>query len=113
MDIDYFLKQTIDLQYEHSKKCTGGKLEFMSEHRRGLVSVFFYKCNICERVEKINSEKMNMNNNKSTLNTAAVWGCLSTGSTYAHLEEFLSILDIPAIGGNMFFEIQRKLGFVS
>lgn len=51
--------------------------------------------------------------NKSSLNKAAVWATISTSSTYMHMAEFLSILDIPCVSGNSFFTIQRELGEVN
>ncbi|KAF5274969.1 hypothetical protein FQR65_LT16821 [Abscondita terminalis] len=37
---------------------------------------------------------------------------VATGSTFSHTEEFLSILDVPPMSKNMFYEIQDKLGKV-
>ncbi|KAB0790356.1 hypothetical protein PPYR_15279, partial [Photinus pyralis] len=106
VDIEYILRQTVTLQSEHSKKCTGGMLVLQEEIQKGLVSRFVYRCNICEKTKIVYSE----NPEKEIINRATVWGTLATGSTFAHTSEFLSILDIPPMRGNMFFDIQRNLG---
>jgi len=75
----------------------------------GLSSSFIFQCNICHETETIHSESPT----EKKVNKAAVWGALSTGSTYSHMNEFFSVLDIPPMNGNMFFETQRDLGHVS
>jgi hypothetical protein len=110
--IHYLLSQTISLQYDHSKKCTGGKLMYHEEIRSELVSTFTYKCNVCDECVSIRTEKAR-EDSESVVNTSAVWGTLATGSSYAHLVERLSILDIPPLSGKPFFDTQRRFGFVS
>lgn len=112
VNIDYLLKNSMFLQSNHNKKCTGGRLEYLKENRNGLVSTFTYKCDMCNNEFSFATEDPHKNT-KSVVNTAAVWGTLSTGSTYAHLSEFLSVLDIPRLTSYMYYQIQRKLGFVS
>jgi hypothetical protein len=72
----------------------------------GLVSTFTYKC-VSIRTERATEDS------ESVVNTSAVWGTLATGSSYAHLVERISILDIPPLTGRNFFDTQRRLGFVS
>lgn len=112
VDVDFLLKNSMFLQSNHNQKCTGGTLQYVHEKRSGLVSTFTYKCNMCNKEFSFATEDP-QKKTKSVVNTAAVWGTLSTGSTYAHLSEFLSVLDIPRLTRNMFYELQRNLGFVS
>lgn len=53
------------------------------------------------------------NKTKSKINYGAVWGTLSTGSTYGHLEELLSVLDIPPMTLYKFKKIEDDLSGVS
>ncbi|KAF2897311.1 hypothetical protein ILUMI_08863 [Ignelater luminosus] len=114
VEMNYFLKKALSLQSLHNIKCTSGKLEYSSEKRSGLVSVYTLKCNICDREEHLATEKPQTSeeksNNHSTINTAAVWCTLSTGSSYTHLTESLSVMNVPPLGGTVFFKIQRELG---
>lgn len=103
----------MDMQYKHSKICTGGKLYVASERRRGkgLVSTITFKCTVCEAVLEYDTE--NPKNNVSAINYGAVWGTLATGSSYTHMEEFFSCLDIPVMSDSMFYEIENEIGKVS
>jgi hypothetical protein len=85
---------------------------YHEEIRSGLVSTFTYKCNVCDECVSIRTEEAT-EDSESVVNTSAVWGTLATGSSYAHLVERLSILDIPPLSGRHFFDTQRRLGFVS
>ncbi|KAF2882522.1 hypothetical protein ILUMI_23658 [Ignelater luminosus] len=108
VEINYLLQQAMRAQVDHSRSCTGGYLQFLKELRTGFPSKFIYKCNTCDKELSIKSE-----DSPSEVNKAVVWGTLATGSTYAHLVEFFSVLGVPTMSGNMFFEYQRQLGSVS
>ena len=90
VDIDYIMKRAMTAQ----------------EIRKGLVSTFIYKCNVCGDEVSISSE----NPKKPILNKAAVWATLSVGSTYKHTEEFLSVLEIPPMSERRFYKLQSELG---
>lgn len=109
VDIDYFLQRTIYLQSDHNKNCTGGRLEIIEEIRTGLHSEFIFECNMCKKTLTVPSEKPG---GTKIINQAAVWGTLATGSTYAHLAEQLSTMDIPPLSRRMFYNTQRSLGKV-
>lgn len=123
VEIDYLLQNVLSLQSNHSKVCTEGKINLDGEIKKGLLSQFIFVCNICNKRFTLYSENYNckhpMNTadidkqKESNANVAAVWGTLATGSTYAHLSELLSVLDIPTIQRKMFFKIQRSLSEVS
>ncbi|KAF2892022.1 hypothetical protein ILUMI_14151, partial [Ignelater luminosus] len=49
-------------------------------------------------------------NKKPVLNKAVVWATLATGRTYTHSAELFSVLDVPFLSSNMFYDIQRELG---
>lgn len=104
------MQKAIYLQSNHNKVCTGGRLEFLEEKRKGLASTLVYKCNMCKKKVFVQSEPTC---EKSKINYAAVWGTLATGGCYSHLAELLSVMDIPKISSNTFFEFQRELGSVS
>ncbi|KAF2883607.1 hypothetical protein ILUMI_22574 [Ignelater luminosus] len=108
VEINYLLQQEMRAQVDHSRSCTGGYLQFLKELRTGFSSKFIYKCNACDKELSIKSE-----DSPSGVNKAVVWGTLATGSTYAHLVEFFSVLGVPTMSGNMFFEYQKQLGSVS
>ncbi|KAF2893297.1 hypothetical protein ILUMI_12878, partial [Ignelater luminosus] len=96
-------------QINHNKHCTVDRLEYFQEKRNGLISSFVYKCNVCDKDMVLETE-LTTSSKKSMLNYAAVWGTLATGSHYAHLEEFLTVLDVSALSKKVFFKHKRKLG---
>ncbi|KAJ8969611.1 hypothetical protein NQ317_001975 [Molorchus minor] len=110
VEIDYFLKNVMNLQIRHNKRCTGGRLSISGENRCGLRSTYVFKCNVCDKELSISNE--DPKKSTSIINRAAVWATLSTGSTYTHSAEFFSILDIPTISANMFYQVQRELSEV-
>ncbi|KAJ8914124.1 hypothetical protein NQ315_016200, partial [Exocentrus adspersus] len=103
-------ERAIDLQYEHSLKCTLGKLILQKEQRRGrgLVSCIVLKCNMCEKTYFVDTE--DPKRNESVINVGAVWGTIATGSCYEHLIELLSCMNIPSLMKNMFYDLEEKLG---
>lgn len=113
VDIHHLMSNAMRLQINHNKSCTGGRLEYFEEKRNGLISSFLYKCNVCEKEVVLETEPTTTPSKKNTLNYAAVWGTLATGSCYAHLQELLSVMDVPPLPRKMFFEHQRELGSVS
>ncbi|KAF2889887.1 hypothetical protein ILUMI_16286 [Ignelater luminosus] len=89
--MDYFLKKALSLQSLLNLKCTGSKLEYSSEKRSGLVSVYTLKCNMSDCEEHLATEKPQTleekSNNHSTINTAAVWDTL--------------VMNVPPLGGTV------------
>lgn len=112
VELGYVLQWAMRLQYEHSKICTLGKILLIEEIRKGhgLVSWLVFECTVCLKKYRFSTE--NPNKKSSTINTGAVWGTLATGSTYTHLTELLSCMDIPAMPPGQFYESEKKLGEV-
>lgn len=113
VDLGYVLKWSLNLQYNHSKICTGGQLYIKDEERLGLglVSCIIFKCTMCPKEYKYYTE--NPESKHSKINTGAVWGTLSTGNTFGHLEELLSVMDIPPMTAYKFKQIEEDLADVS
>lgn len=88
--------------------CISGKLTIVKENRRGLglASVLTMKCCICDATFLCGTQK---SENVSSLNTAAVWGTFTSGSSYNQTRDYLSTLDIPAMNYDMFTQVERKL----
>ncbi|KAF2888978.1 hypothetical protein ILUMI_17195 [Ignelater luminosus] len=109
VDIEWFLKTTLTVQTRHNRICTGGRLLFTKEIKRGLKITFILKCNTREKEISLFSEDPNK---KPVVNKAVVWATLATGSTYTHSAELFSVLDVPFLSSNIFYDIQRELGGV-
>ncbi|KAB0802570.1 hypothetical protein PPYR_04756 [Photinus pyralis] len=105
VQIDYFINKMLSMQKEHTSICTASKLLLKSEKRVGLVSEYTFECTSCVKLITISSE----NPKAPKVNKASVWGTLSTGGCYAHLQEFLSVLDIPSISNRLYYKYQAQL----
>lgn len=112
VDLTYVLNKTIDLQYDHSKKCTTGKLLIKKEIGRGkgLVSIIEFECDMCKTTLSLHTENPEK---VSVINTGAVWGALATGSSYEYLSELLACMDVPQMNKRTFYQLEEELGEVS
>lgn len=110
VDLNYVLSWALPAQKMHSRICTQGTLLPVREENRGtgLVSTITLACNTCDKQYKYTTE--NPTRKPSKINTGAVWGTLATGSTYGHLLEFLSVLNIPPFTYHLFSNIENCLG---
>ncbi|KAJ8973884.1 hypothetical protein NQ317_019297 [Molorchus minor] len=108
VDLNYVLKWALSLQAEHSKICSTGNMQLVRENRFGLVSQLHFRCNVCNYEAIKHTE--DPENIKSKINYGAVWGTLATGSTYTHLKEQLSVLDIPSLSYRLFHRIEIEIG---
>lgn len=110
VELGYVLKWAIQMQFFHSKKCSGVLIPHKEESKgHGLVRYIHFKCTACE-VETVHTTEDPKNS--SELNIGAVWGTLATGSTYGHFEEQLSCMNIPPMTKTSFMHLENKLGKV-
>jgi len=112
VELGYVLDWAIKLQYKHSKKCTLGMLSVKEEKRRGtgLTSTIVFHCNMCSEIISFQTE--DPTRPKSKINVGAVWGTLANGTSYEHLNELLSCMDIPNMNRPMFYDLENELGKV-
>lgn len=112
VELGYVLDWATNLQFSHSKICTMGIIKVKEEIRKsnGLTSVIVFDCSACNKIYTFCTE--NPKRDKSVINIGAVWGTLASGSTYGHMTEFLSCMDIPRMPKAMFYSIESDLGKV-
>lgn len=120
VNLEYVLDWALELQIQHYKRCTCGKLYLWKEVTDGLVSKLFFKCTMCNItiIKSTHDDDNTTHNsprdceNKFPVNTGAVWGTLSTGSCHSHLEQLCTIMDIPPMSFRKFHKIEENLGNV-
>lgn len=78
----------------------------VGEIKRGLNSVFKFKCQRCGVLRKIESCPKNANH--LSCNEEAVLGINSVGSGFYHLEEFMTQLNVPCMGGTLYDKISKE-----
>lgn len=108
VDINYFLNKIFDISFIHSGQCTRQRLQINSESKHGLHSVVEIGCNMCSKKFYVGTTE-----NREDINKSAVYGTMATGSTYAHLEEFLGAMDVPSLSKRKYLDISNQLSNVS
>lgn len=111
VEIAYVLKWAMNIQFLHSKQCSGVLYPYKElAVGLGIVRKIFFKCTVCD----INFEKTTEDPNKkhSVLNMGTVWGNLAIGGTFGHLEEQLACLDIPQISKKVYIQTENTLAQV-
>lgn len=102
------MSRMIRLAEQHTRRCTAGELVLAKEVRNGVSSVMTYKCNTCDRTYSFGTDEQ-LPIMGSRNNVALVWATNAIGSTFDHNQKFLSILNIPTMSKDMFYDIQEKL----
>ncbi|KAK4885718.1 hypothetical protein RN001_001989 [Aquatica leii] len=54
VNINHFLSEMKKIVY-HDRTCTCGQMKLKKEIRRGIVSIFHYKCDVCDKLLQISS----------------------------------------------------------
>lgn len=94
VDITHIFKSMQSI-YHKGFDCTFRDLEFLSEIRKGYLSIFQFKCKICGLKQNISSENENNECNNININIAIVSATVNTGQGYSQLEEFAATLNMP------------------
>lgn len=103
---------------EHRCPCSGGgHFEFQEERRIGLWSEFKFQCSGCHEVRKVTTDPVAeptplAEKTALGINDATVWAFTSIGSGHSHLEEALSVMEIPAMCKGTFLRREEALGKV-
>lgn len=81
---------------------------FAKETKRGLMSVFTFRCSSCTNTVKVNSCAPK-NPSQSNVNQSAVLGIVSIGLGFYHLQEFLAHMDVNCMSYSTFHRLDGKL----
>ena len=106
------LQQYIDDLTRHGTRCTG-TVTFSGQLRDGLASVIKTECTTCDHTIVLEtSEKVKgpRGYKRWGCNLAAVWDQMVTGGGHSHLEETMSVLEVPAPAKKTFVQTERDIG---
>lgn len=81
---------------------------FEKEIKKGLMSIFKFRCNSCVNTARINS-CFPKNQCQSSVNESAALGIVSIGLGFYHLEEFLAHMDVKCMSYSTFHRLDVKL----
>lgn len=98
VDLNYVCKCLLQAQAHHALTCRG-LLCMQQENYKALFSTLWFKCNECNDMFKVTSEKPSP---KYMLKKAMVWGTLCSGGTYTHSKELLAFCDVPFMSQKTF-----------
>lgn len=110
LNMNHFLNQLVKISgHNMAFGCSLQNLKLISEHRIGLNSTYFFKCNMCNLVQKISSQLLTEQKaNPNSINYQSVLAGISTGIGYRQIEEFLGVIDIPYLAPNTFNKLQKE-----
>lgn len=112
------MSQSFTIQELNNHRCAsanGGCFELKTERRVCLWSDYTFKCNGCSESKRITSHPVaepTRLTGKTVLgiNDAAVWGFMGIGSGHSHLEEAMSVMEIPAMSKGSFLRREESIG---
>lgn len=102
VDIDQFFK-SIKKIFNCPFGCTFKDLEFIKELQNGFFSTLFFKCKICNLIEKVTNECQNTLS--MPINTAVV----NTGQGFSQLDTTAAFLSTPSILNQTYQKIHNNV----
>ena len=106
------LKQYLNDLTIHAAQC-GGAFTLAGETREVLASILAGRCSLCyhtislETSPKVKGPKQYR---RWECNLATVWGHMVTGGGHSHLEETMSVLEVPVMTKKSFINTERDIG---
>ncbi|KAH8040496.1 hypothetical protein HPB51_011192 [Rhipicephalus microplus] len=115
VSVVHFIKAIQELGNHRCASPHGGFFELQTERRVGFWSEYTFKCNGCAENRKVTTDPVaepTPLTEKTALgvNDAAVWGFMSIGSGHSHLEEAMSVMEIPAMSKGSFLRREESIG---
>ena len=89
------------------------KMQLVEQARYGMASILSYKCDGCGQDNSFaTSTKVDIPSNGKywSCNVAAIWGQMSTGGGFNHLEESMGVLGVPVMSKQSFVNTEQKIG---
>lgn len=100
----YTFKQ-IQAPGQHSAGCHFEDMTLQHEIKKGLSSIFVFKCDVCGIISRIETDQR-----KRTalgINRDVVLGIYSVGLGFSHVEEFCANLNVPSMSYDLFHSIEK------
>lgn len=100
VDIGYLIENISSIGRHDPFDCSFSDMKPISERRKGFCSVLKFKCNMCNVVKSIRTERPQHTKELMNVNEAAVAGVVTTGGGYSQLEELCASLDMPCMSSD-------------
>lgn len=95
INVSHFAKQLLNIGSHGPLGCSSKEMDLVGEKQNGLISVFTFRCKMCNCTFYINNDCEQ--DNYLNLNACAVAGTVAIGCGQAQLEEFLSCVNLPIL----------------
>ncbi|KAJ8881770.1 hypothetical protein PR048_018256 [Dryococelus australis] len=106
-----FLFQEMSRISQHNKvfHCSFVNMQLIKEHRKGMISSYYFQCNMCGTIKIISSEdpRKNFNSNMAWVNSMVL-----TGQSFTQLQEITSTMEVPCMANETFNKCQIALSSV-
>ncbi|KAK4882450.1 hypothetical protein RN001_005769 [Aquatica leii] len=110
VEIQHFINQILSFPHHGLFACSSGTVgktvNVVKEIRKGFISEFTLKCDLCKVEYKVTSDE---NDGKLNTNGAAVLGAISIGCGFSQLNEFISTINIPEISYKRYKAVEENL----
>lgn len=110
VEIQYILKRMVELaNHNPTFGCSLDNLQFVKEIHKGLKSILFFKCSMCNGNFTMHTQDPNYSPTHMDINTRAVAGIMSVGGGFSHLEELCASIGIPCMSSHTYSKVHDKV----
>lgn len=106
VDMQYVFNQIKNSVHKGPFDCTFLNMTFISEKLHGFRSTFKFKCDVCNCVMFINSEKLKPET-YLPINEAAVNGSIAAGIGFTQLSALCATMDIPCMSSTTYLTVKE------
>ncbi|XP_060881668.1 uncharacterized protein LOC132953151 [Metopolophium dirhodum] len=106
VDINYVFYQIKNSNHQGPFDCSFLNMTFISEKKHGFRSTFKFKCDVCNIITFIDSEKSKPET-YLPINEASVSGSISAGIGYTQLSELCATMDVPCMASCTYLLVQE------
>lgn len=110
VEMNLFFDELRRVSRHNKGNCSFSEMRVVREIRVGFHSKFVVKCGDCRRRFKIHANQNERTAETLDINSATVIGASLIGIGYSQLEQFSSVIDVPAMCADKFKDLNDKMG---
>lgn len=110
VDIAAVIRQARELEDHECRRVEKpGFFQFLKEIRHGAASKLVFQCASCLERRVVTTEGAKPT---SEINMGVAWGTTAVGKGYQHIEDLLSVLDVPCPAYGTYHKYEKEVGEV-
>lgn len=110
VDLFAVIEQLRRISLHNNGNCSFHELRIRKEIRIGFHSKIVFNCNECKSSFRVYTNDDEKTTNTVDINSCAVLGANMIGIGYSQLEQFASVIDVPAMCNDKFKNLNDKIG---